>query len=134
MRELMHVMIEQNSLFRVGLEAAQEESTATQRTTIADVCTTSIGYSRQYCKLMEASPDILLWDQNFIGGRRVVKWNEEPAGGGLYTTRELVYIVKIQLIDIARTWMKSGEASLERLIAWKVFSNRFYVRFFPLTA
>lgn len=64
----------------------------------------------------------------------MVKWNEEPAGGGLYTTRELVYIVKIQLIDIARTWMKSEEASLERLIAWKVFLNRFYVRFFPLTA
>lgn len=38
-----------------------------------------------------------------------------------------VNVMKIQFTDIARIWWKSEEARLERLIAWKVFSNGFYL-------
>lgn len=45
-----------------------------------------------------------------------------------------VDVVKIELIDIASTWWKSKEAQLERSIIWKIFSDRFYARFYPLIA
>lgn len=42
--------------------------------------------------------------------------------------------MKIQLTDVTKTWWKSEKARLGGPIAWKIFSDGFYARFFPLTA
>ena len=45
-----------------------------------------------------------------------------------------VKIVKVQLVDIARTWWAVEETKLQEPISWKQFTDSFYERFFPACA
>ena len=43
-------------------------------------------------------------------------------------------IVKVQLVDIARTWWAVEETKLMEPASWKQFTDSFYERFFPACA
>ena len=43
-------------------------------------------------------------------------------------------IVKVQMVDIARTWWAVEETKLTEPVSWKQFTDSFYERFFPACA
>ena len=47
---------------------------------------------------------------------------------------EQVKIIKVQLVDIARTWWAIEETKLTEPASWKQFTDSFYERFFPACA
>ena len=47
---------------------------------------------------------------------------------------EQVKIMKVQLVDIARTWWAVEETKLTEPVSWKQFTDSFYERFFPACA
>lgn len=47
---------------------------------------------------------------------------------------DYVKVVKVQLIDVARTWWLAEEAKAQAPHTWKQFSDGFFERFFPESA
>ena len=45
-----------------------------------------------------------------------------------------VKVVKVQLVDIDRTWWAVEETKLTEPVLWKQFTDSFYERFFPACA
>ena len=54
--------------------------------------------------------------------------------GANFPEAEQVKIVKVQLVDIARTWWAVEETKLTESVSWKQFTDSFYERFFPACA
>ncbi|MBZ2164404.1 retrotransposon gag domain-containing protein, partial [Alteromonas stellipolaris] len=45
-----------------------------------------------------------------------------------------VKVIKIQLADVARTLWLAEEAKLKEPATWKIFTDKFFEKFFPKTA
>jgi hypothetical protein len=45
-----------------------------------------------------------------------------------------VEVIKLQIKDVAKSWWKAEEATLQKPISWDQFSKSFLERFFPKTA
>jgi len=129
-QQLVEFQVQQTTLLSKGVAAAQQTATEALERVMAPK-EQKIGNAADFRKfepkMFSGNEEPLQAEQWLVDTENLLKIARVPEA-------DYVDIVKIQLIDVARSWWLAEETSLAPPISWKQFTDRFNEQFFPVTA